>query len=123
MYIQHFPGGYKLKTDIPSESIIPFHLPPIESYGTPFIGGPYSSYSASPYLSFGMYPYSPHNPYQQFVDFLSQRDFMKEHLNKQTRSLNSLKEELESMKKNEYEFAEKVRHGQKQIIPITRSKR
>jgi hypothetical protein len=48
---------------------------------------------------------------------------MKLHLDKQTESLNSLKNELEGMNKNEYQFEDKVRRGQKQIIPITRSKR
>jgi ribosomal protein L7Ae-like RNA K-turn-binding protein len=48
---------------------------------------------------------------------------MKEHLDKQTESLNSLKQELDSLKKGEYEYSEKIRHGQKQLIPITRSKR
>ena len=63
------------------------------------------------------------NSYQQFVDFFYQRDKMKEHLDKQTESLNSLKEELENLRKGEYELSEKIRHGEKQIIPITRSKR
>ena len=48
---------------------------------------------------------------------------MKEHLDKQTESLNSLKQELDSLKKGSYEYGEKIRHGQKQMLPITRSKR
>ena len=48
---------------------------------------------------------------------------MKEHLDKQTESLNSLKGELDSLKKSDYEFGENVKHGKRQLIPITRSKR
>jgi septal ring factor EnvC (AmiA/AmiB activator) len=61
--------------------------------------------------------------YQQFLEFIDQRDKMKEHLDKQTESLNSLKHELDSLKKGSYEFGEKIRHGERQILPITRSKR
>lgn len=57
------------------------------------------------------------------MDFIDQRDKMKEHLDKQTESLNSLKKELENFKKDEHDYDRKVRHGQKQLIPITRSKR
>jgi hypothetical protein len=61
--------------------------------------------------------------HKKFLDFIEQRDAMKLHLDKQTESLNSLKKELDGMNKNEYQFEEKVRRGQKQIIPITRRKR
>lgn len=57
------------------------------------------------------------------MEFIDQRDKMKEHLDKQTDSLNSLKEEIESLKKGNHDFEDKVRHGKAQIIPITRSKR
>ena len=57
------------------------------------------------------------------MEFIDNRDKMKELLDKQTESLNSLKSELEGIKKGSYDFSEKVRHGEKQIIPITRSKR
>lgn len=96
----------------------PYHYPPHH----PYFGGHGYGYGyggASPY-----YPgHVASNSYHEFLEFIDQRDKMKEHLDKQTESLNSLKNELEGLKKNEYEFGEKVRHGHKQIIPITRSKR
>mmetsp|Transcript_25465 Transcript_25465/g.25242 ORF Transcript_25465/g.25242 Transcript_25465/m.25242 type:complete len:200 (-) Transcript_25465:39-638(-) len=148
-YIQHFPGGYKVESEVPAGTSVPFQLPMMNGYGTPFPGyaSPYAghpySYAgyASPYPGYGT-PYShqygnpyygghsPYHPgipatqsYSNFMQFIDERDKMKQHLDKQTDSLNSLKEELESLKKDSHNFEEKVRHGQAQIIPITRSKK
>jgi hypothetical protein len=57
------------------------------------------------------------------MEFINQRDTMKMHLDKQTESLNSLKGELDNLKKGSHDFGEKIRHGKKQMLPITRSKR
>ena len=152
-YIQHFPGGYKIESEVPAGTPVPFQAPPMAPFGTPMPGfgtpypgvippaSPYHFPPTHPYYGGAGYPgYFPNaygniagkgfslliyiaNSYQQFVEFIDQRDKMKEHLDKQTESLNSLKNEIESLKKDEHEFGEKIRHGKKQIIPITRSKR
>ena len=143
-YIQHFPGGYKIETKVPAGTPVPFQAPPVAPFGSPYVAPMYGGMTP---MYGGMTPYHPGmagygymtpyggvtNPYasavtaaqsyQEFMNFIDSRDKMKEHLDKQTESLNSLKQELDNFKKDEHDMDMKVRHGRKQIIPITRSKR
>jgi hypothetical protein len=71
-YIQHFPGGYKIESEVPSGTPVPFQTPPMPFYGspypsgfgTPFMPSPYHYPPTHPYFggSYGGYS-SPYNPY------------------------------------------------------------
>lgn len=60
-YIQHFPGGYKVESEVPAGSPVPFQAPPFGSQfpGTPYMGTPYmgTPYTGNPYF------YPPQHPY------------------------------------------------------------
>ena len=81
-YIQHFPGGYKIESEVPAGTPVPFQAPPLSPFGapfavTPFQMPPYNPYSMSPYAGYPMTPYGgypahplahsygypPHHPY------------------------------------------------------------
>jgi len=60
-YIQHFPGGYKIESEVPSGTPVPFQSPPMAPYGNPYpYFGMSSPYQGNPYMG------SPYmgSPYQ-----------------------------------------------------------
>lgn len=58
-YIQHFPGGYKIETEVPSGTPVPFQTPPMAPFGTPF-AAPYGVGGATPFYGMNPYYHSPH---------------------------------------------------------------
>lgn len=73
-YVQHFPGGYKVESEVPAGTPVPFQAPAMPYYGTPVPGyatpyhgmaTPYAYPGWNPYN--GAYPgyggaYTPYNP-------------------------------------------------------------
>lgn len=69
-YVQHFPGGYKIETEVDSGTPVPFQHPPMPPYGTPFYGGMSPYYPMTPYhvphyggYGYGYGAYNYYDPY------------------------------------------------------------
>ena len=67
-YIQHFPGGYKVESEVPAGTPVPFQAGFAPGYASPYpgYGSPYPGYASPGYASPGYaspYPYGGMNAY------------------------------------------------------------
>ena len=67
-FIQHFPGGYKVESEVPAGTPVPFQAPPLAPQGSPYPMGGWASpfpgvgYPGTPYMG-SPYHYPPTHPY------------------------------------------------------------